>query len=148
VNAITFEDASAYCSWRSLETGHRCRLPTEEEWEKAARGVDGRVFPWGSLEDASLAKCRLSREVNPQLEPVGSFPHAVSIYGMNDAVGGVWHWTESWYDQHRTSHVLRGGAWNTPPDAMRCHVRGRGTGAQRTFSLGFRCAHDLEGAGA
>ena len=98
VVGITIDDALAFCRWKTETTGSTWRLPTEEEWEKFARGVDGRPLPWGTLEDASLAKCRTSRECNPQLEPVGAFPTARSVYGVADVVGNIWEWTTSWFD--------------------------------------------------
>ncbi|MHC5052645.1 MAG: protein kinase domain-containing protein, partial [Planctomycetota bacterium] len=108
VIAVSYDDAEAYCKWKGGVTGEEWRLPTEEEREKAARGVDGRRFAWGDLEDASLGKCRESREVNAQPEPVGAFPAAESVYGMGGASGGVWDWTSSWEDERRSSRVLRG----------------------------------------
>ena len=98
-------------------------MPTEEEREKAARGVDGRRFAWGDLEDASLGKCRDSREVPAQPEPVGAFPTAESVYGMGDASGGVWDWTSSWENERCSSRVLRGGSWNYRPGYLRCGIR-------------------------
>jgi formylglycine-generating enzyme required for sulfatase activity len=119
------------------------RLPTEEEREKAARGVDGRRFAWGDLEDASLGKCRGSREVPAQPEPVGSFPTAESVYGMGDASGGVWDWTSSWEDERRSSRVLRGGSWYYPPADLRCAYRNSDLPRVRYAGVGFRCARGL-----
>ena len=87
IMGIDWNDAAAYCAWKTETTGREWRLPTEEEWEKAARGVDGRRFAWGGLEDASLGKCRESREEEAQPEPVGAFPTSESVYGMGDAPG-------------------------------------------------------------
>ena len=89
VVGVTWDDATAYCEWRSGETGRRWRLPSELEFEKAARGVDARTFPWGELEDAALAKCLGSRPGRPHPEPVGSFESASSVFGMRDAAGGA-----------------------------------------------------------
>ena len=143
VAAVTFDDAEAFCAWRSRETGREWRLPTEEEWEKAARGVDGRRFPWGDLEDASLAKCRDSWPEPAQPEPVGAFPTASSVYGMGDAAGGVWEWTDSWFDDQRVLRVLRGGAWNGGALLFRCAFRGRQEPPARDAAFGFRCARSL-----
>jgi len=123
VIGIDYDAAEAYCEWRSEITGKEWRLPTEEEREKAARGVDGRRFAWGDLEDASLGKCRDSREVPSKPEPVGAFPTAESVYGMGDASGGVWDWTSSWEDDRRSSRVLRGGSWFHRPCYLRCEIR-------------------------
>jgi serine/threonine-protein kinase len=143
VYAVSWHDAQAYCAWRSRTTGAEWRLPTEEEREKAARGVDGRLFPWGDLEDASLARCASSRDEPEQPEPVGSFPTAESVYGMADAAGGVWDWTDSWYDPHRLSRVLRGGSWNHPTRSLRSTLRARNEPGNRNADVGFRCARTL-----
>ena len=140
---VSCEDAAAYCAWKSGETGQRWRLPTEEEREKAGRGVDGRMYPWGSLEDASLAKCRDSREEAAQPEPVGSFPTATSVYGMADAAGGAWEWTATLFDPRRKEQVLRGGAWSSVLGNLRCAFRFSLAPTMRTPTTGFRCARDL-----
>ncbi len=143
VMSISFDDALAYCSWKSKTTGTQWRLPTEEEREKAARGVDGRRYPWGELEDATLAKCRESRSRETQPEPVGAFKTAESVYGVGDAAGGVWDWTDSWLDARRSSRVVRGGSCNNPPVALRAANRINSTPSGRNASTGFRCARDL-----
>jgi len=143
VIGISYEDAEAYCRWKSAATGKEWRLPTEEEREKAGRGVDGRRFAWGDLEDASLGKCREAREVSAQPEPVGAFPTAESVYGMGDASGGVWDWTSSWEDERRSSRVLRGGSWSAHAPAMRCAFRNTLLPRERNATVGFRCARSL-----
>jgi len=143
VTGIDCDDAEAYCRWKSGTTGREWRLPTEEEWEKAARGVDGRRYAWGDLEDASLGKCRESREVPPQTEPVGAFPTAASVYRMEDASGGVWEWTSSREDEHRSPRVLRGGSWSNLPFTMRCAVRHVMLPRTRSPNVGIRCARSL-----
>jgi serine/threonine-protein kinase len=143
VIGISYDDAEAYCRWKCAATGKEWRLPTEEEREKAARGVDGRRFAWGDLEDASLGKCRESREVNAQPEPVGAFPTAESVYGMGDASGGVWDWTSSWEDERRSSRVLRGGSWLNRPVSLRCADRFAFLPRARDTVVGCRCARGL-----
>ncbi|MHC4550010.1 MAG: SUMF1/EgtB/PvdO family nonheme iron enzyme [Planctomycetota bacterium] len=143
VLCVSWHDAVAYCAWKTETTGKDWRLPTEEEREKATRGVDGRRFPWGDLEDASLGKCRESREVNPQPEPVGAFPMAESVYGVGDAAGGVWDWTDSWFDERKSLRVLRGGAWSLQPEIMRCAYRYGNGPTIRAADYGFRCARGL-----
>ena len=137
---ISYDDAEAYCRWKTETTGREWRLPTEEEREKAARGVDGRRFAWGDLEDGSLAKCRASREVPSQPEPVGAFPTAESVYGMGDASGGVWDWTSSWEDERRSSRALRGGSWLNPPNVLRAANRNALLPRERNSFVGMRCA--------
>jgi eukaryotic-like serine/threonine-protein kinase len=111
VMGVSFDDALAYAAWRSTRDGVRYRLPTEVEWEKAARGADGRVFPWGNGFDATFCKMALSRPGRPQPEPVGTFRVDTSVYGMQDAAGGIREWCDSFYDDARQTRVLRGGAW-------------------------------------
>ena len=143
VIAVDWHDAAAYCAWKTLSTGREWRLPTEEEREKAARGVDGRRFPWGDLEHASLGKCRDSRDEMPQPEPVGAFPSAASIYGMADAAGNSWDWTASWHDATRQARVLRGGGWLNPPSNLRCAFREAFAPMLRDSAGGLRCARSL-----
>ncbi len=144
VSGVSWFDAVAYCEWRGRTTGRPWRLPTEEEREKAARGVDGRRYPWGDLEHASLGKCRESRDEIPQPEPVGAFPSAASIYGMADAAGNSWDWTGSWRDGTRQARVLRGGGWQNPPSDLRCAFREAIAPVLRDSAGGFRCARSLD----
>jgi len=114
VISVSWDDAVAYCEWRSTRDGRRYALPTEQQWEKAARGVDARLFPWGDEIDPSLCHMRLSREGRPQPEPVGSFPTDVSVYGMRDIAGGVRDWCGDLSygvgaDERRP---VRGGSWD------------------------------------
>jgi len=140
---VSFEDAAAYCAWKEASTGQPWRLPTEEEREKAGRGVDGRLFPWGSLPDASMAKCRDARDEPAQPEPVGAFPSATSVYGLVDAAGGAWEWTDSWSDSQRRERVMKGGAWNSILGNLACPVRVSFAPGMRQATFGFRCARDL-----
>jgi len=128
--AISWHDAMAYCSWRSTRDGCEYRLPTEREWEKAARGVDGRWYPWGNRFDPSLCNMRDSRLPGPGPVPVDEFPTDVSVYGVRGLAGNVRDWTatqlseelgegamlpEIGYQKWRNAHdtrVIRGGAWS------------------------------------
>jgi serine/threonine-protein kinase len=107
--------AEAYARWKSESTGRTYRLPTEDEWEKAARGTDGRRYPWGDRFDASFCKMRESRPDLPAPEPCGSFPADVSPYGVRDMAGGVAEWVlpPAPPEGHGLiSHIAsRGGAW-------------------------------------
>jgi eukaryotic-like serine/threonine-protein kinase len=140
---VSWHDAVAYCAWKTTTTGQPWRLPTEEEREKAARGVDGREFPWGDLRHASLGRCRDSREEPTQPEPVGSFPTATSVYGMVDAAGNTWDWTDSWFDARSVARVLRGGSWVNPPGDLRCCTRYSLDPAVRLTAVGFRPARSV-----
>jgi len=104
VVAISYDDASRFSA------DHGWRLATELEWEKAARGVDGRVFPWGNRFDATFCKMRDSRADGPYPEPVGAFVADESPYGVRDMAGGSRDWTSSTLGGEM--RVVRGGAWN------------------------------------
>jgi serine/threonine-protein kinase len=143
VMAVTFEDAQAYCRWKTEVTRQVWRLPTEQEREKAARGADGRAFPWGNLEDASLAKCRDSFDEQAQPEPVGAFKTAESVYGMGDAAGSMWEWTDSWLDETESFRVLKGSAWFVVAAGMRLGRRAGDDPGGRFPYAGFRCVKEL-----
>jgi formylglycine-generating enzyme required for sulfatase activity len=124
VRYVSWRDAMAYCSWLREETGEEIRLPTEAEWEKAARGTDARKYPWGDGFDK--LKCNSSESGIGDTTPVGKYsPHGDSPYGVADMAGNVWEWCSSLYmdypynpDDGREdleaegSRVLRGGAWS------------------------------------
>ena len=143
---VSWHDAVAWCTWKSRSTGRQWRLPTEEEREKAARGVDGRTFPWGDLADPSLCKNQKSRNEPSQPEPVGTFPTAVSIYGLVDAAGNSWDWTSSLFEPHvkvSENRVIRGGSWNFPVESARSAARNRYDPGLRLTNIGFRPARSL-----
>jgi len=105
---VSHHDALAYAAWLSRETGIAWRLPTEREWETAARGQDGRMFPWGDSFDASRLN---SHDAGPfDTMPVGAFPQGVSPYGMRDAAGQVYEWTATTTSETRA--LVKGGSWD------------------------------------
>ncbi len=105
---VSHGDAMAYAAWLSAESGHRWRLATELEWEKAARGTDGRFFPWGDTFDPALLN---SHDNGPfDTLPVGSFPAGASPYGLLDAAGQVFEWTASPGNPGR--FLVKGGSWD------------------------------------
>lgn len=105
---ITIADAYAYAGWLSERTARHWRLPTELEWEKAARGTDGRRFPWGDQFDPSLLN---SHDNGPfATVPVGGYPAGASPFGMLDAAGQVFEWTQDRAKSGR--YVVKGGSWD------------------------------------
>jgi formylglycine-generating enzyme required for sulfatase activity len=149
VVGVSWYEANAFCRWLTAELGYEIRLPSEAEWEKAARGTDGRVYPWGNTWDAAKANTRESGIGTTT--PVGCFPDGVSPYGALDMSGNLFEWTATpWmgnYDQRDGTareteegelFVRRGGAWDLDLSNARCADRGYGAPAARIDLLGVR----------
>jgi formylglycine-generating enzyme required for sulfatase activity len=156
VVSVSWRDAQKYCKWLSQKTGKQYRLPSEAEWEKAARGTDGRVYPWG--DDFDPKKCNVNQSKIGSTTPVGQFSQAGgdSPYSCADMAGNVWEWCADWSAENEYKNrvgqavkdppgpqkgvirVLRGGAWNYSRYFARCACRYWGVPEGFLNDIGFR----------
>ncbi|MEN9934907.1 MAG: hypothetical protein RLZZ387_1486 [Chloroflexota bacterium] len=161
VTDVSWEEARAFCAWLTGQAGGGAtaadlspfvfRLPTEAEWERAARGTDGRRFPWGEVWDASLANTREAGLLSTT--PAGGYPGGASPTGCLDMAGNVWEWTatlDALYPYDAADgredpgaagrRILRGGCYANPHGYARCACRFRMAPTMRNEFLGFRLA--------
>jgi formylglycine-generating enzyme required for sulfatase activity len=158
VVGVGWEDATAFCGWLAEQCGQAVTLPSEAQWEFAARGTDGREYPWGSKKPDPTHACFDLDWETEQPSPVGSYPAGKGLFGTLDQAGNVWEWCldvwdEKAYEKRKkpeaadpvvhsgaNSRVVRGGAWGNSAGGLRAACRDWRWAGYRIDVIGFRVA--------
>jgi gamma-glutamyl hercynylcysteine S-oxide synthase len=136
VVGVSYYEAEAFAKWAGKE------LPTEHQWERAARGIDGREYPWEGKFDKE--KCNTSESDIDKTTRVTRYPNGISPVGCYDMAGNVWEWTQSFYDESKDHRVIRGGSWYLNRYYARCALRFSLNPNTRLNNVGFRCVRTLK----
>lgn len=141
--SMSWDDAQAFAEWKSQREGVKYRLPTEWEWEKAARGVDGRVFPWGEEFEPEWTNSIYSFEDGQRVVSVNQFPVDESPYGVRGMGGNTRDWCADSVPENPQMRMLRGGLWTGAGLLLRPALRVGNIHSRVTTSVGFRLAMDV-----
>jgi formylglycine-generating enzyme required for sulfatase activity len=143
VVGVSFEDANRFAAWLSIRLGVARRLPTEDEWEKAARGGLDAIYPWGDQSPLDGARANYSgngRFAAPS--PVGSFAAGRNAYGLYDMAGNVWQWTSTPAGAGTGRKIVKGGSWMDGPTDLRVSNRRDVDSSQGYVDVGFRLVRE------
>jgi formylglycine-generating enzyme required for sulfatase activity len=167
---VSSVDAINFCQWLSGQDRKKYRLPTESEWEYAARGSDGRSYPWGEKLDSGTLANFADRRTNfawrdPDIDdgyaetsPVGAYPRGVSPFGIEDMAGNVWEWCLDFFEPYKEKprvnpkgappsagkRIYRGGSWKSRPGSLRATTRNFNMPTYSSNDVGFRLVCECE----
>jgi formylglycine-generating enzyme required for sulfatase activity len=154
---VNWHEAVAYCEWLSRKTGRNVRLPTEAEWERAARGPRNTKYPWGD-DPIHPSRANYFKSIIGAATPVGLYPNGANSERIFDLIGNVWEWCSDWYrdkgygpdlidnpqgPREGEYRVLRGGSWDEGPEYCRASYRIWFRPGHRLAFIGFRCVREL-----
>ncbi len=137
VVGVSWYDADKYATWAGKS------LPTSDQWEKAARGFEGRIYPWGNEIDENHANYGHVDGVD-LVTPVDRYPENRSVFGVCDLAGNVWEWTRDWDRIEIDMKVIRGGSWADPPVFLRCDRHLYANPKDKFDNIGFRCVRPAD----